>query len=120
MFWQIQNKKFSPTDIVKLISSLQALLRKAFRSPGVLVLGDSGIFGLFLPRAKRAVKISRIHRKCLICLPKLGSPDIGKNNKQPSSARVWSPYHYNLYHGMCLCVPHGTRKKLSHSIGLMK
>ena len=31
------------------VTSLQALLRKAFRSPGVLVLGDFGIFCLFLP-----------------------------------------------------------------------
>ena len=29
---------------------------KAFRSPGVLVLGDFGIFCLFLPRASREVK----------------------------------------------------------------
>ena len=37
-------------------SSFKALLRKAFRSPGVLVLGDFGIFCLFLPRASREVK----------------------------------------------------------------
>ena len=45
----------SPQPIYKSDSSLQVLLRKAFRSPGVLVLGDFGIFGLFLPRAKREV-----------------------------------------------------------------
>ena len=49
------------------VTSLQALLRKAFRSPEVLVLGDFGIFCLFLPRASREVKINR---KCLTCLPK--------------------------------------------------
>ena len=38
----------SPTDINK-VTSLQALLCKTFRSPGVLVLGDFGIFCLFLP-----------------------------------------------------------------------
>ena len=55
------------------VTSLQALLRKAFRSPGVLVLGDLGIFCLFLPRASRSVKINR---KCLTCLPNLGQQPI--------------------------------------------
>ena len=60
------------------VTSLQALLRKAFRTPGVLVLGDFGIFCLFLPRASREVKINR---KCLTCLPKLGSSATGNNSQ---------------------------------------
>ena len=59
------------------VTSLQALLRKAFRSPGVLVLGDFGIFCLILLRASREVKISR---KCLTCLPKPGSSATGNNS----------------------------------------
>ena len=62
------------------VTSLQDLLRKAFRSPGVLVLGDFGIFCLFLPRASREVKINR---KCLTCLPKQGSRVVGYWEQQP-------------------------------------
>ena len=50
------------------VTSLQALLCKAFRSPGVLVLGDFGIFCLFLPRASREVKINQ--NASLVCLSK--------------------------------------------------
>ena len=64
------------TDINK-VTSLQALIRKAFRSPGVLVLGDFGIFCLFLTRASRELKINR---KCLTCLPKLGSSATENNS----------------------------------------
>ena len=61
----------SPTD--NKVTSLQ----KAFRSPGVLVLDDFGIFCLFLPLASREVKINR---KCLTWLPKLGSSATGNNS----------------------------------------
>ena len=64
------------SNIGNQVSSLQALLRKAFRSPRVLVLGDFGIFCLFLSRASREVKISR---KCLTCLPKQRSSATGNN-----------------------------------------
>ena len=41
------------------VTSLQALLRKAFRSPGALALGDFGIFCLILYCASRKKKIKR-------------------------------------------------------------
>ena len=41
------------------MTSLQALLRNAFRSPGVLVLDDFGIFCLFFSCASRKKKINR-------------------------------------------------------------
>ena len=72
------------------MTSLQALLRKAFRSPGVLVLGDFGIFCLFLPRASREVKINR---KCLTCLPKLGSSLLGTTAILGSSMKL---HHNNI------------------------
>ena len=65
------------TADINKVTSLQALLCKAFRSPGVLVLGDFGIFCLFLPRASREVKINR---KCLTCLPKQGSSATANNS----------------------------------------
>ena len=63
------------------MTSLQALLRKAFRSPGDLLKGD--IFWLFLPCASREVKISR---KCLTCLPKQGS-SATENNRYRFNAK---------------------------------
>ena len=72
------------------MTSLQALLRKVFRSPGVLVLGDFGIFCLFLPRASREVKINR---KCLTCLPKLGSSLLGTTAILGSSMKL---HHNNI------------------------
>ena len=63
------------------MTSLQALLRKAFRSPGVL--GDFGIFCVFLPCASREVKINR---KCLTCFAwKQWSSATGNNSHSKRS-----------------------------------
>ena len=48
------------------VASLQALLRKAFRSPGALVLGDFGIFCLFFSCEEKKAENSS-----LVCLARV-------------------------------------------------
>ena len=58
----VGNNMEVPPILVKLVTSLQALLRKAFRSPGDMFRGDFGIFCLIFSRTENASLV----------LPKLG------------------------------------------------